>query len=47
MKAEDGNVLKIFNGDTQFILPLYQRMYNWKEEQCSKLWEDIVFFGKT
>ncbi len=46
MKAEDGNVLKIFNSDTQFIVPLYQRMYSWKEEQCSKLWEDIVFLEK-
>ncbi len=46
MKAEDGNVLKIFNGDTQFIVPLYQRMYSWKEEQCKRLWNDIVFLEK-
>ena len=46
MKAEDGNVLKIFNGDTQFIVPLYQRMYSWKEEQCKRLWDDIVFLEK-
>ena len=46
MKAEDGNVLKIFNADTQFIVPLYQRMYSWKEEQCKRLWDDIVFLEK-
>lgn len=47
MKAEEGNVLKIFNGDTQFIVPLYQRMYSWKQEQCKRLWDDIVFLKKT
>lgn len=47
MKAEEGNVLKIFNGDTQFIVPLYQRMYSWKQEQCKRLWDDIVFLEKN
>jgi len=46
MRAEEGNILKIFNGDTQFIVPLYQRMYSWKEEQCKRLWDDIVFLEK-
>lgn len=47
MKAEDANVVKFFNGDTQFIVPLYQRMYSWKEEQCKRLWDDIVFLTKN
>ena len=47
MKPEDGNVLKIFKADVQFIVPLYQRMYSWKEDQCKKLWDDIVFLEKN
>lgn len=46
MKAEEGNVLKIFKADVQFIVPLYQRMYSWKEEQCKRLWNDLVFLEK-
>ncbi len=47
MRAIDGNVLKIFNGEKQFIVPLYQRTYSWKEEQCRRLWNDIVFLEKN
>jgi uncharacterized protein with ParB-like and HNH nuclease domain len=32
----------------QYVIPDYQRPYSWDaEEQCSKLWEDIIdFFEK-
>jgi len=26
----------------QFIIPIYQRTYSWKLEQCEQLWEDIM-----
>ena len=29
------------NGNTQFLIPVFQRDYTWTEEQCDRLWEDI------
>ena len=26
----------------QYIIPVYQRNYEWAEEQCRKLFEDII-----
>ncbi|MBR6085088.1 MAG: DUF262 domain-containing protein, partial [Spirochaetales bacterium] len=26
----------------RFIIPVYQRNYDWKDEQCKQLWEDIL-----
>ena len=33
--------------DTQFTIPVYQRMYSWLESQCEELWEDIVHCGRA
>lgn len=32
--------------DTQFVIPIYQRNYDWTEEQCKQLFEDIYETGK-
>lgn len=32
--------------DTQFVIPIYQRNYDWTEEQCRQLLEDILEVGK-
>lgn len=29
----------------QFVIPIYQRLYSWKEEQCEQLWDDIIKTG--
>jgi uncharacterized protein with ParB-like and HNH nuclease domain/predicted transport protein len=42
MKAGECNLQKILNGAVQFQVPIYQRKYSWKEEQCKQLWEDIL-----
>lgn len=42
MDAQKGNIYQIFNGDNQFIIPVYQRYYSWDKEQCERLWNDIV-----
>lgn len=42
MKAGESNLQKILNGAVQFQVPIYQRKYSWKEEQCKQLWEDIL-----
>ena len=43
MDVEKGSIYKLLNGQNQYIVPVYQRKYSWrKEEQCARLWRDIV-----
>lgn len=42
MDAIKGNINSILNGSKQFIIPVYQRKYSWEQEQCQRLWDDIV-----
>ena len=43
MDVEKGSIYKLLNGQSQYIVPVYQRKYSWrKEEQCARLWRDIV-----
>ena len=47
MDARKGNIFEILNGNKQFIIPVYQRYYSWGEEQCKRLWDDIVNMQKN
>ena len=57
MQGNAKSVFSIFTENNRFIVPLYQRPYSWKVEQCRQLWDDIVacaigkrakhFFGST
>ncbi|GAA8176882.1 DUF262 and DUF1524 domain-containing protein [Helicobacter pylori] len=31
--------------EKQFVIPIYQRVYSWKKEQCKQLWDDIIKIG--
>src|SRR5271169_6637699 len=42
MKAIDRPFTKIINGTTQFVIPVFQRDYNWTEAECEQLWEDVI-----
>lgn len=42
MKAIDRSFTKIINGTTQFVIPVFQRDYNWTEAECEQLWKDIL-----
>ena len=42
MDARKGNIFAILNGNRQFLIPVYQRYYSWEQEQCERLWNDIV-----
>ena len=43
MKGEAQPLIKYFDGsDKRFIIPLYQRNYDWKEENCKQLFEDLL-----
>ncbi|MEO8083061.1 MAG: DUF262 domain-containing protein, partial [Ardenticatenales bacterium] len=42
MKAIDSPFTKIINGTNQFVIPVFQRDYNWTEANCDQLWSDVV-----
>lgn len=43
MKGDAQPLIKYFDGsDKRFIIPLYQRNYDWKEENCKQLFEDLL-----
>ena len=46
MDAIKGNIYAILNGNKQFLIPVYQRLYSWEIEQCQRLWKDIVSMQK-
>lgn len=46
MKATETNLLKFLKEPKQFIIPIYQRTYSWKKEQCQQLWNDIITAAK-
>jgi len=42
MQAGDKRLVKFLEGnDIDFVIPVYQRSYDWQIEQCKRLWEDI------
>ncbi|WRB90851.1 DUF262 and DUF1524 domain-containing protein [Helicobacter pylori] len=47
MDAKATTLLKFFeeNQNNQFVIPIYQRLYSWKKEQCKELWDDIIKVG--
>lgn len=47
MDANKSNIYKILDGSKQFLVPVYQRYYSWGQEQCKRLWDDIVKMQKT
>ncbi len=43
MKANENPFLHFLEGtDKQFVIPVYQRNYDWKKEQCEQLFNDLV-----
>ncbi len=47
MEAEATPLLKFIkdNQNNQLVIPIYQRLYSWKKEQCKQLWDDIIKIG--
>lgn len=42
MKGDAQPLIKFFDeSDKRFIIPLYQRNYDWKEENCEQLFQDL------
>lgn len=46
LNVDQKNIISLF-GDksSNFIIPDYQRLYAWTEEECQTLWEDIFEFA--
>lgn len=47
MEAGKRTISDIFNGNRKMIIPFFQRTYVWKEEQWSRLIEDMEYISKT
>lgn len=48
MKASEINLNRFLSQtDTQFIIPVYQRNYDWTEAQCKQLLNDILAAGSS
>lgn len=45
MKAVDSKLLALLKVSTQFVVPIYQRVYSWQESECAQLWSDIIRAG--
>lgn len=45
MKATEANLLEFIKKSNQFSIPIYQRLYSWTENECERLWDDIISTG--
>lgn len=48
MRAQSKKITEFMHGkDKRFMIPVYQRNYNWKKkEQCQTLWDDLEYIIK-
>lgn len=43
MKGTECKFVKYMEGaDKRFVIPVYQRNYDWKTENCKQLYDDLV-----
>lgn len=43
MKANEKSLVRFLEGtDKTFVIPIYQRNYDWKKENCQQLFEDLI-----
>lgn len=48
MKASEINLNRFLSqSDPQFVIPVYQRNYDWTEAQCKQLLNDILAAGNS
>ena len=45
MKANEAKLLQVIQKAPQFVIPIYQRTYAWTEQECRKLWDDVIRAG--
>ncbi len=42
MQAKNTTFQEIINGNKQFLIPVFQRDYKWREQNWEQLWNDIA-----
>lgn len=42
MDAQKATLFQLVDGNKQFRIPIYQRTYSWRQEQCTRLLEDVI-----
>lgn len=43
MKGSEAKLVSYMQGsDKRFVIPVYQRNYDWKQENCKQLYDDLV-----
>ena len=48
MKANELPIINFLQTpNVQFVIPVYQRNYDWKKEHCSQLNDDLIDLIKT
>ena len=47
MKATEAKLLEFLKKSPQFVIPIYQRIYSWGEQECQQLWDDILRTGRS
>lgn len=48
MRATETKLIDFLNKQqVQYSIPIYQRTYSWKMEQCRQLWDDVMYAGRN
>jgi uncharacterized protein with ParB-like and HNH nuclease domain len=47
MDAHDITIKKIIEGSNQYVIPLYQRAYEWHKKEWEDLWNDLLYQYKN
>lgn len=47
MKATEAKLLEFLKKSPQFVIPIYQRTYSWKEKECQQLLDDVLRGGNN
>ena len=46
MKASNASIDNFIGQNSSFVIPVYQRNYAWREEQCRRLLDDAIALTK-
>lgn len=47
MKAVDTSLLNFLKVASQFVVPIFQRLYSWEVPECRRLLDDVLFAGSN
>jgi len=46
MQVQGKKFLEFFKGADRFVIPVYQRNYDWRREHCEQLYNDLLDVAK-